>query len=150
MIFYMDSYHYKHKDVLMTASEVKFFKVLKQTVGDDFLVFPQIHLGVIVKPKVRWTPGWWLWRKALLYSDRFSVDYVVCDAHQIKPILAIELDDASHKRQDRVTRDEVVSKMLSEADLPLVRFTHDEAAEIQTVTDKISPLLHALQIATYQ
>lgn len=37
-------------------------------------------------------------------------------------MLAIELDDKSHEREDRIERDSEVERMLQEAGMPLVRF----------------------------
>ena len=49
------------------------------------------------------------------------IDFVLCDRNDIKPILAIELDDSSHRRADRIARDEFVDNALAQAGLPLLR-----------------------------
>lgn len=137
----MDQYHYKHKEFLMTEHEHHFFKSLRKIIGDGYYIFPQIHLGTITKPRVKWSYKWRLWRLAFFVSDKYSVDYVVCDASWIKPVLVIELDDASHLREARRGRDAFVERMLHEARLPLVRFTNDEALNTQLVENMIRPYL---------
>jgi very-short-patch-repair endonuclease len=56
--------------------------------------------------------------------DRKHVDFVICDAATMRPLLAIELDDASHERADRIARDAFVDRVFETAGLPLqhVRF----------------------------
>jgi len=133
----MDEFHYKHKDYLMTRTEHDFFKELRTILGQGYYIFPQIHLGTIIKPSVKWTYRWRLWRVAFFYSDRYSVDFVICDTQGIKPLLVIELDDISHQREKRRSRDRVVEKMLRESNLPIVRFTSSEAGNIELVDSRI-------------
>lgn len=46
---------------------------------------------------------------------------MLCDPKTLKPILAIELDDSSHRRPDRQERDAFVEKVFETARLPLAR-----------------------------
>jgi very-short-patch-repair endonuclease len=48
------------------------------------------------------------------------VDFVLCDK-ELNILLAIELDDSSHNRQDRKERDEIVNAAFRSAGLPLMR-----------------------------
>lgn len=133
----MAPFHYKHKDRIMTETEHTFFKVLENTVGYRYYVFPQIHLGTIVKPSTRWTPGWFLWRRAFFFSDKYSIDYLLCDKNESAPNIAIELDDSSHLREKRRYRDAVVSKILHESNLRLVRFTIGESTDLNLIKSRI-------------
>jgi len=136
----MASFHYKHKDHIMTDSEHTFFKTLEGLVGDRYYIFPQIHLGTVVKPNVSWTPRWSLWRSAFFFSDRYSIDFLLCDKNETQPSIAIELDDKSHMREKRRYRDAVVAKILRESNLRLVRFTTDEAGDHALVKLRILTL----------
>ena len=49
------------------------------------------------------------------------IDFVICDPHNLEPVLAIELDDRSHQRADRIRRDEFVNDAFQAAELPLLR-----------------------------
>lgn len=49
------------------------------------------------------------------------IDFVVCDALDLRPLLAIELDDKSHKRDDRRDRDGLVDRILRCAGMPFHR-----------------------------
>ena len=62
------------------------------------------------------------WKGTLRHISEKSVDFVLCDKSFISPKLAIELDDKSHDRLDRIERDSEVERMLQEAEMPLLRF----------------------------
>lgn len=115
-------YNYKKKDFLMTRAEHEFFDILVSVIAKDFgnnyYVFPQIHISTLVD----WKSWGQNWRGAKGSVDRYSVDYVLCDKNYIKPILAIELDDSSHERKDRVIRDKKIEGILKMVGLPLLRF----------------------------
>jgi hypothetical protein len=49
------------------------------------------------------------------------VDFLLCDSIIMRPLAGIELDDRSHERPDRRTRDELVGEVFANAGLPLVR-----------------------------
>lgn len=111
-------YNYKRKDFLMSKPEHQFFNILVDIMGDKYYVFPQIHLSTLLDNKVVGQN----WRGAFRHIDEKSVDFVICDKAYIKPLLAIELDDRTHEREDRKKRDGEVERILNEAGLPLLRF----------------------------
>ncbi len=111
-------YNYKKKDFLMSRAEHEFFDILVEVVGNQYYVFPQIHLSTILDNKVVGQN----WRGAFRHIDEKSVDFVICDKAYIKPILAIELDDKTHEREDRKGRDGEVERILNESGLVLLRF----------------------------
>ncbi len=112
-------YIYEAKQYIMTKSESDFFKRLNDILQDKYYVFPQIHLSAILKHDI---PNGQKWRVALNKIDRKSVDFVICDKVNQKILLAIELDDSSHDRPDRVIRDTEVESMLEKAGIKLLRF----------------------------
>lgn len=111
-------FRYRRKDFLMSRSENDFFNVINRAIGDNFYVFPQIHLSEILDHRVKYQN----YEHALRYINQKSVDYVICDREYRRPLLAIELDDPSHDNDERKLRDVNVEYMLSEARIPLLRF----------------------------
>ena len=111
-------YNYKKKDFLMSRAEHEFFNILVEVIGNQYYVFPQIHLSTILDNKIVGQN----WRGAFRHIDEKSVDFVICDKAYIKPILAIELDDKTHEREDRKGRDGEVERILNESGLVLLRF----------------------------
>ncbi len=49
------------------------------------------------------------------------VDFLVIDIYSGRPLFAIEIDDRSHLRPDRVARDEFVNAAFAQARIPLIR-----------------------------
>jgi very-short-patch-repair endonuclease len=112
-------YDYRARDAVMTKAEMRCFLVLEELVGEDFYIFPQLHLPAILDHKVNGQN----WRGAFRHIDEKSVDFVLCDKEHISPKLVIELDDWSHAREDRQERDREVERILAYAKLPLLRIT---------------------------
>lgn len=112
------SYTYKRKDFLMSRPEHEFFDILMDVLEGQCYVFPQIHLPNILNNKIVGQN----WRGSFRHIDEKSVDFVICDKKYIKPLLAIELDDRTHSQNNRKDRDKEVERILSEANMPLLRF----------------------------
>jgi very-short-patch-repair endonuclease len=102
---------------LLSKAERSFFGVLRQAVGDEYLIFAKVRLADL----------FWIPKRAgsrQRHLNRVSakhIDFVLCDHEAIRPLLAIELDDSSHARSDRRSRDAFVDAALAAAGLPLVR-----------------------------
>ena len=111
-------YKYRRKDFLISRPEHEFFDILVEILGGQYHVFVQVHLPTILDHKITGQN----WKGAFRHIDEKSVDFVICDKAYIKPLLAIELDDKSHEREDRIERDINVEEIFKEANMPLLRF----------------------------
>ena len=69
------------------------------------------------------------------------IDFVLCDRENIKPLIAIELDDSSHSRPDRIDRDNFIDKALGVAGLPILHQRVQQTYNTQELEDKITALL---------
>jgi len=138
-------YHYERRQYLMTQRERQFYAVLRETIDSEYFIFPQIHLSSILNHKVQNGQNW---KAALSTIQRKSVDYVVCD-RAFHPLVAIELDDASHKQADRKNRDELVNYVLNNAHMPLVRFKQDEILTKNSIRTALSQHLSISPYATH-
>lgn len=114
-------YKYNKKDFIMTRAEHEFFDILVEVVENKYYVFPQIHLSAILDNKVVGQN----WKGALSHINQKSVDFVICDKAYLKPLIAIELDDKSHEKDDRVKRDTEVESIFNDAGLTLLRFNNN-------------------------
>lgn len=110
-------YKYKRKSFVMSRAEHDCYDVLMSVVGDRYYVFPQVHLSTLFDGKI-WHQSW---RGAFSHINQKSVDFVLCDKAYISAVLAIELDDKTHERVDRVIRDDEVDRIFKETGLPLLR-----------------------------
>ena len=114
------------RDDFFSAAEASFFRVLKTVVGENLVICPKVSLAEIFyvsRPDVN-----------LPYFNKINrkhVDFVLCSPKTLKPVLAIELDDASHQRADRVERDEFVDDVFSTAGLRLIHVPVQRAYNTQ-------------------
>ena len=114
-------YNYKKRNFLLSRAEREFYELLLAAVGQEFYVFPQIHLSSLVDNRVVGQN----WFGAFRHIDEKSVDFVLCDKISLSPHIAIELDDQSHEKPSRKKRDAEVKRILETAGLPLIRIDNN-------------------------
>jgi very-short-patch-repair endonuclease len=69
------------------------------------------------------------------------VDFLICERGSMGPILAIELDDSSHKRQSRSERDSFVDRVFTVAGLPVLHIPARTAYNTQALAETIQPFM---------
>jgi len=130
-------YQYKRKNFFLTRAEHECFDALMAAVGNDYLIFAQVHLPTLIDNKVVGQN----WRAAFRHINGKSVDFVLCDKAYISPKLAIELDDKSHERPERQERDVEVERILQEAGVPLLRLQNRGRFDPNELLQQIKKLL---------
>jgi very-short-patch-repair endonuclease len=118
----------------MSETETGFFVKLEHAVSERYYVFPQVRLSALLDHRVKGQE----WKYAFSHINGKSVDYVLCDRSTLTPMYAVELDDFTHERSDRIERDSEVERIFQEAGLPLVRFKDKDVSEpeiVQALTD---------------
>ena len=130
---------YQRRDWLLSAAERSFFGVLKQAVDPEFLLFAKIRLADLLFIP-RGTEG----RQAAFNRIQSKhIDFVICDRDTIRPLIAIELDDSSHSRPSRRSRDEFVESALTAAQLPLLRVPVKKQYDVNVLKESVQKLLDA-------
>ena len=108
---------YRRKDYLLSQGERAFYDVLCRAVNADrHRVFCKVRLGDLL-----WMPKGTDKRQS--HWNRIQskhVDFVVCSAEALRPLVVIELDDRSHERSERQERDSFVDRALAAAGLPIL------------------------------
>jgi hypothetical protein len=125
---------YRVRDNFLSEAEHSFYHVLRHLLDNEFAICPKVRLLDIFY--IAGNPNDYTLRNKI---DRKHIDFLICKPQTMKPVLAIELDDSSHKRQDRTTRDEFVNQVFEDAKLPLLRIKTREAyntAELLNQLDK--------------
>jgi hypothetical protein len=102
----------------ITAAEGNFYRVLRSVVGDRGHILAQVSMGQLLKADGKDRSANSSVRNKFAQK---SLDFLICDPSTLRPILGIELDEASHARASRQTRDEVVDGLFEAAGLPLIR-----------------------------
>jgi len=101
---------------LFTEAEKNFLSVLDK--ATDYRVFGKSRIADIVKPKKglsrkEWNKHFWA-----VSSKHF--DYVLCERESLEVVCVIELNDSSHNRADRTSRDMLVQRVCDSSSLPLL------------------------------
>ena len=135
-------YDYKRRSFFLTKAEHEFYDSLVQAVGQDYIVFAQVHLPTLLEHKVVGQN----WKAAFRHVSQKSVDFVLCDKAYISPKLAIELDDKSHERPDRQDRDIEVERILKGAGMPLLRIQNHGKFNPQELAEKVQVALNPSKI----
>ena len=126
-------WNYGRKNFIMTRAEHECFNVLIEGLGNEYYIFPQIHLDAIVYPKAGHRNRLY----ALRHINQKSVDFVICDKAYLRPLLAIELDDSTHDQPDRVARDVIVEAILKNAGIPFYRIKNSSNFDFKKLTEEI-------------
>jgi hypothetical protein len=101
---------------LMTAPERELFVRLRQALP-EYLIFSQVQLCRMIEVDPNEDKQAWFNR-----INRMSVDFVVCAPDGAKILAAIELDDSSHERADRLKADVKKDKALKSAGIRMIRW----------------------------
>ena len=120
-----EEYRYAVKESFMSAPERELYARLLR---GDFAVFPQVVLVSLID-KVNFGS----YRNELFRI----VDFALCDRFNLKPVLIIELNDASHKREERARRDEKVRCIAARAGLNVLTLELDAMPDDRTLRKKI-------------
>ncbi len=102
---------YEKKGCLLTEIEKRYYGEFCEIFNGRYIVLPQINLASVIN---KTSQGF--------RSELFrNVDFGVFDQN-FKPICLIEINDPSHLRPDRESRDESVKKICKKAKIPLIVF----------------------------
>lgn len=110
-----DPFPYRTRDDFMSPAELSFYGVLKSIMGEHMVICPKVSLAdifFVARPNEN--------QGAYSRINRKHVDFLICNPNTLKPVFALELDDASHQRADRQERDEFVDEVFRVAGLPLI------------------------------
>jgi hypothetical protein len=134
-----EEFPYALRDDFLSPSELSFYKIIRLVMPNEFLIFTKVALKDIffVTEKDR--------SRHSTYMNKISkkhVDFLVCNAETMKPVCAIELDDTSHERKDRVIRDQFVNQVFQHAHLPLIRYTNKRSYVLSEVEEKLLAIIN--------
>jgi very-short-patch-repair endonuclease len=87
----------------------------------------------------RSNPGRAAWQNKI---NQRSLDFLVCDPATLNPLVAVELDEPTHARPERQTRDEEVEALLRAGGLPVLRVLTSRAYETRELEATLAPHLN--------
>lgn len=112
--------YYKPKIYITTLNEMKFYNVLLEIAKElDYILFAQVSLYNIISMQDNLD-----YSTHTKYFNKIaskSIDFVLVDKKcRIK--LCIELDDNSHKKKNRIERDNFINKLFKDLEIDLLRY----------------------------
>ncbi|MCI6107619.1 MAG: DUF2726 domain-containing protein [bacterium] len=126
---------YEQKE-FMSYYEKYFYDILKDIERDyDVIVQPQVNLASVIEKNI----------KHKYVNELFrNIDFGIFDKNFHKLLLAIEINDSSHLKKDRIIRDLKVEKILNQANIKLIKFYTNMPNEKLYVTNRILTYLDLL------
>lgn len=123
---------YVKKDYLLTQTELKFYRLLKQITDElNLVVCPQVALYQVVQNKNF---------KDFNKIQNKSIDFVIVEPN-LKIKLCIELDDYTHRREKRIKRDEFLNKLFNDLEIKLLRIPVQNYYNLEELKKKIEESL---------
>lgn len=131
---------YRVSDRFMSPAELSFYHALNAAVDpQQAVICPKVGLGdLFFVSRPRRSPEYRRYRNKI---DKKHVDFVLCDPKTMRPLLAIELDDASHERADRIRRDTLVNRIFRVAGLPLLHVRVKATYNVEKMRADLAKLL---------
>lgn len=104
---------------IFTNSERKFYYVLAPLLKQyGYIAFPKVRLADIIETKSTDLSTYW---KEFNKIKSKHIDFLVCEDITFRPEFIVELDDPTHNKKDRISRDEFVDRSLNMAGLKVYR-----------------------------
>lgn len=106
---------YVKRKYFFSLAEVKFYDLLREILGDKYILFSKVRIADIIEPKYK--------NGQLSHFYKISskhVDFLVCSKNPVTPKIIVELDDSSHDSEDRIARDKFVDEAFANAGIPIV------------------------------
>ena len=131
-----ENFLYELKNSLVTNTEMRYLKCIKDILPEGYLIQPQVNLASFVTR----TDG------ARFQNELYrNVDFVVTD-FSYKPLIAIEINDQSHQSPERRARDKKVADICEEAGIPLIKLWTSYGVNQEYIKKRIEDTLAELPV----
>lgn len=115
----------------LTPAEQAFFHMLKAAVANDYQVLAQVPLKQLVSQHAH------LPRDIYGMLENGVVDFILVHPKYLGTVLAIELDDSSHRQAISRSRDQLKEQILDQAHIPLLRFRVGDQWNTRQIRNRI-------------
>jgi len=107
---------YKTRQSILTETELKFYRLLRENVHPKIVILSKIALKDIF-----YIGASDEYQRHFNYISQKHIDFLLCHPNTLAPLFAIELDDSSHQQEKAVASDEFKNKLFAKAGLRLIR-----------------------------
>ncbi|MGG6238744.1 DUF2726 domain-containing protein [Nodosilinea sp. AN01ver1] len=129
---------YSRQKYLFTRAELSFYRALQAAAAEQYHVLGKVRVADVLKPQ---TENRGDWQRAFNKISAKHFDFVLCDRDSLSILAAVELDDSSHQRSDRIKRDDFLNQAVKSAGLPLIRFPVQPAYDRDAIQQHIAQTL---------
>lgn len=131
---------YHAKDYILTKAEMQFYDALCKATATTYLqIWPMMSLKELIY--VRDEEGKKNSYKHFNKINRKHIDFTLVNPKSSKAILCIELDDKSHKKQNRIERDTYVDEVMKQAGIKLLHVPAGMEYDISKLESNIKECL---------
>lgn len=128
---------YRKNKSLLTYRERVLYRALRRANDNTFLIMAKVRMGDFIylanEPKDR-----------KFHNNQIlckHVDFLLCDKGTLEPLLVVELDDSSHRKEDHVERDKFKDATFTAVGLPFLRIELQEEYDTRQLWEKVQEKL---------
>ena len=114
---------------MLTAAELAFYNVLLEAIAGRFVVLLKVGILDLFEITNRA-----LDQKALRGLGSTRVDFLLCDRAKLRPLVAIELDDATQLPREHAERDALMTGVLRTVGVALIRQRVQASYDAETIS----------------
>lgn len=132
----VETFPYRVRDDFLSPAELSFYHVLSSVIAPKAVVLTKVGLSdifFVTRPHEN--------RSASNRIAQKHVDFLLCEPQTMRPLVGIELDDASHRRADRRERDAFVNQVFEAADLKLLHVQVQRTYNRDEIAGQVLPFL---------
>ncbi|OHT23104.1 hypothetical protein A3Q29_21245 [Providencia stuartii] len=118
----------------LTKTELKIYHEIRRELDERYLLLSQVRLADIIMvdtKKYRYKSAQWYARFNKISQKH--CDYIVIDGVDGDVVCGIELDDHTHRQDNRINRDIQINALFKSIHIPLLRINANNVSEIKTL-----------------
>ena len=121
---------------VLTNYEKKLYSILAPFCFKyNFILLSKVRIADFVQPLKQYNKGdFYHWFNKIALKH---VDFLICQPETFKPLVAIELDDYTHKYKDRQERDVFIDNVYASIKLPILHVIHLQEDNIIKILSQI-------------
>ena len=134
--------NYSKHESLLTKAELNFYNQLKFAIPTGYILCLKVRVADVLQGSTALTTR----NKKEWYSEFARIsqkhfDFLICHESDLSFLCAIELNDSSHQRKDRIQRDEFIRSACLNAKLPLIEILAARFYDRKALSKRIKELL---------
>jgi len=125
-------------DTLLTGAEQRFYEALDTAIDGRLLILSKVRIADLFHVTSASNSAKHRVFRSIACKH---VDFVLAEADNLRPLVAIELDDPSHQRTDRRLRDKLLNDLFQKAAFPLLRFRTAAAYNPRMIEERLEQVV---------